>query len=294
MAGIESRPVDITHPTDIKLDGGIVHPQNVWSTIALNQKWVLQLVLPGYEESAGASVEELVAEADERRVGDDSYTDKRGVDAVEYLFQVPGGVRSVQEEFSGQSVVNVGSGEGVLSRQLMQAGAALVVDIDFSHQALDGTKMPIATGSVDRAVSILSTSFYTDTAQSRVDGLLETLRIVDEGGRALVSPVFANMVRRQMRWFQMRVHAGDENFYDDEMRQYEAHLRKEAAMDFVVTGVIHNLIKIGTIDFTPVLTLEDGPDGKRDVISGIFDIKRVISSDDIKRVSEFGKFFTRH
>lgn len=295
--GVPSRPVIFTdgQPPLPRPDLSIYVPENVWNSIENTQVWTASNGLDldsshPYIEPPGTSTAEKIAKADERRASGERYTDRRSLSDFSLLFNAP--TDMLVAEFAGRSVLDIGSGAGVLSNDLrMQAGAASVTEIDFSLQALqastspnrrrvvsDGMRLGLADASADRTISMFSTTLHGETVSEHLQAICEAIRVTKQGGRVFLAPFIAGMNRRANHLHMMQTHS--DRFLEPIDLAYKQWLRQEAAKDFAATGLMHGLIKDGVVSLTPTLRVEEKSGEKRDAISAMLDIHQPLTADE--------------
>lgn len=305
--GISSNPVLFNNgeplPSDSRLSEH--HPQNLWASIELAQRWaahnILHLDTPNaYVQPSDISEIGAVDEADARR-GDESarFTDQRGLESFCALFGLTS-ISVAQAEFRDRTVIDIGSGAGVLSDDLRQSGAAYVTEVDFSADILaglppifenrgarlvsDGTRLEMIDAAAERVVSMYSTTIHTRTVEGRLRAICEAIRVTGPGGRAFLAPLLGGMVVRQQRWFDLQRNKGNPSFYDADMQAYERQLQQEAAMDFAAINLLRQLVAVGRISLTPILTREQNEHGTYDIISAMLDVHDPLTRSEVEEV----------
>jgi ubiquinone/menaquinone biosynthesis C-methylase UbiE len=308
--GILSNPVQFKSDTldPVLPESGVAStdPQALWFSIERAQAWAalnilgihnsLQNFMPAYQEPHLAKdVGTKIAEADEKRESAEKYTDQRDLGSFSGLFGLAGKKKAIVE-FTGKSILEIGSGAGKLSDDLRRESKADVIELDFSRSLLeslppiqkkrgsrlvgDGTKIPLRDGSVDASISMFSTFVHTDDIRSRLFGLTEMLRVTKEGGRLFIAPLLGGMVMRQKRWDILAANRNNADFYDLEMQEYEQQLQQEAAIDYALCGLVKELMTKGMISLTPVLRIEKKNNVDYDSISAIIDLHKPLNEQE--------------
>jgi SAM-dependent methyltransferase len=283
-------------------------PQNIWFSLENSQRWAADRILAlgtplAYMEQEHEPQDELTA-SDSLRESRDKFADNRGLNALGVLFMVDKKSK-LSGEFEGKTVIDIGSGSGVLANDLRKRAHANVTEVDFSEKAL-GTASPIfknmgkriladATdlsaiedGSFDASISLYSTMIHTETIHRRLKSFTETLRVTKVGGRAFFAPFIGGMVMRHNHWtlLEQAVASGKIEGADDERLLAEAtnYMRQNAAMEFSLVGLTKALIASGAIDFRPRLVIGKISGEDKDAVSAVCDVNETITieqADDL-------------
>lgn len=274
-------------------------PQNLWLSIDNNSRWCLEHVLTPddalsvYLESDSdvAVATHTPGMADEKRAISPTYTDERNLASLAIFLMLPGGSQIV-DDFTKKTVLEIGSGKGMLADDLRRKSKAQVLELDFSTEALskslsifkgrgskivgDGLHIPLADASVDRTISLYSTSVHTDSIHDRLLGLTEALRVTAEGGRVVIVPLFGGMMHRQQQWMHIPKAVSSGTITEQEADDHRILLRREAAMDYATTRLLQALTNDGYITLAPVLAIDSVSTGK-DIVSAVMTVQQPLS-----------------
>jgi len=305
--GIPSTPIALEEGKLVVplLDAGPLDPQNLWMSLLVNQEWVgnnLGLGLPDQYTEAVTTIPALDIRAiqEEKLHGPANYVNIRGVESMAGMLNVS--ERQVIAELAGTTILDIGSGIGALGQGIRPNGTRSI-EVDISERTLlecgqlqpsdgiravaDARALPFKDGTFQRTVSMYAASIHTDTVYDRLSSLSEALRVTEPGGRVFVMPLFRGLEDRQMKWYALSLALQQDPALSlrYEVQQAELTLMREAAIDYAMTYFVGELMRLGTVDLSPILIVAPKQNGKLiDCISGIFDIKQPYDPAKAERV----------